>query len=81
MLVAEVRWVTATTSVMLIVPLCSRVPVDAMVTDAGSRHGPVMMLVMMLKVAKVLLLSCLLLVPLSRRYVGRRSGRLRPPAG
>lgn len=74
--------VTATTGVMVRMSLCSgvHVAVGAVVTDGGSRHRPMMMVMMMLKVVKVLLLSCLL-VPLSRRYVGWRSGRLRPSAG
>lgn len=76
LVVGEVGWVTMTTGVG--VPLRSgvHVAVDGVVTDAGSRHRPVMMMMML----KMLLLSRLL-VPLSRRYVGRRSGRLRPPAG
>lgn len=75
-------WVTATTGVMVSVPLCSgvHVAIDAMVTVGGGWHCPLMMMMMMLEGVKVLLLSCLL-VPLSRRYVGWRSRRLRPPAG
>lgn len=73
-----------TSGVMVSLPLCSGVDVavDAMVTDASSRHRPMMMVMMMmlLRVVKVLLLSCLL-VPLSRRDVGWRSGRLGPPGG
>lgn len=81
LVMGEVVWVTVTTGVGVSVPLRSgvHVAVDAVLTDAGSRHRPVMMMMMMLML-KMLLLSRLL-VPLSRRYVGRRSGRLRPPAG